>query len=160
MDKFEFEIYNQDKSTELDRLALESKAHENAIAFSAKVTGALQDKRQNHNRDQKEKVSLSQLKEVYRKSATQFDKSLRPNHNRGYWAMARVNMFMRLLNDGSLRSSEALNLSLGVSSEWMPSSLDFFQAEADVKKYELNYNFENIDDLYLEEYKPIDFEWK
>ena len=159
MDRFEFEIDNELKSTESSGLNLESQAQQEAILFSVKVTGVLQNKRKNHNCLQEEKVSLCQLKEVYRKAARQFDENLNPTHNRGCWAMARVNMFTRIMSSGNVKSAEALASAVEVSKEWTPCSEDFFKAQSDIEKHDLNFDFKNIDDLYLEDYQPINFEW-
>ena len=144
MDRFEFEIDDQLKSTERSGLSSESQEQQEAVLFSAKITGVLRDKRKNHNHLQEEKVSLCQLKEIYRKAARQFNEALNPTHNRGCWAMARVNMFTRLMSDGNVKSTEALASVLEVSSEWAPCSEDFFKATSDIEKYELNFDFENI----------------
>jgi hypothetical protein len=164
MDKFEFEIDDEPKSTFSGRPDLKPSSQQNAINFSVSVTKALEEKRKTHNSLFEEKVSLSQLKEVYRKAARQFNPSLNPNQNRGCWAMARVNMFTRTLSDRStdlkqLKAKEALDLSIKVPCEWIPCSEDFFTAQGYIEKYGLNYDFKDIDELYLEDYKPLLAEW-
>ena len=161
MDKFEFEINKETKFTHSSKLSSEARSQQEAISFSVSVTEALHEKRKNYNYNKEQKISLSHLKEVYRKAARQFNQDLNPNHNRGCWAMARVNMFTRILEaEKSLTPKKALDHALEVPQEWTPSSEDFFAAQADVVKYNLNYNFKDIEELYLEDYQPIDFEWK
>ena len=62
-----------------------------SITFSSKVIKALQNKVKEHNSKSKKKVTLSQLKKVYRRGAGAFSSSHRPGMSRGGWAMARVN---------------------------------------------------------------------
>ena len=160
MDKFEFEINEQLNSTKSSGADTDSQTEEKAINFSAAITQALQEKRKAYNSSSNLKISLSQLKEVYRKSARQFNEEKHPNHNRGCWAMARVNMFTRILSKEDLPVLEVLKICTEASKEWMPCSEDFFLAQAEIKKHKLNYNFKDVDELYLEDYKPIDFEWR
>ena len=70
----------------------------NAISFSKKVIEALKNKVKEHNAKSSRKVSLSQLKKVYRRGAGAFSSSHRPGKTRGQWAMARVNMFLRMMS--------------------------------------------------------------
>ena len=67
------------------------------VTFSEKVTQALKNKVKEHNakKNVKRKVSLSELKAVYRRGAGAFSTSHRPNMTRGQWAMARVNSYLR-----------------------------------------------------------------
>jgi len=67
------------------------------ITFSEKVTQALKNKVKEHNakKNVKRKVSLAELKAVYRRGAGAFSTSHRPNMTRGQWAMARVNSYLR-----------------------------------------------------------------
>jgi hypothetical protein len=67
-----------------------------AITFSAKVTESLKNKVKEHNSKYSKKVTLSQLKKVYRRGAGAFSSSHRPGKTRGQWAMARVNMFLKM----------------------------------------------------------------
>jgi len=67
-----------------------------AITFSAKVTESLKNKVKEHNSKHSKKVTLSQLKKVYRRGAGAFSSSHRPGKTRGQWAMARVNMFLKM----------------------------------------------------------------
>ena len=55
----------------------------------AKVIEALKNKVKEHNAKSKKKVTLSQLKKVYRRGAGAFSSSHRPGMSRGGWAMAR-----------------------------------------------------------------------
>jgi hypothetical protein len=76
-----------------------------AITFSEKVTKSLREKVKNHNAKSKKKVTLSQLKKVYRRGAGAFSSSHRPGMSRGGWAMARVNMFLKMKRGGKVKDS-------------------------------------------------------
>ena len=76
-----------------------------AITFSEKVTQSLKDKVKEHNEKHSKKVTLSQLKKVYRRGAGAFSSSHRPGKSRGQWAMARVNTFLKMLRGGKVKDS-------------------------------------------------------
>ena len=62
---------------------------DNAIEFSKKIIEALKNKVKEHNGNNKKKVTLGQLKKVYRRGAGAFSSSHRQGKTRGQWAMAR-----------------------------------------------------------------------
>ena len=75
------------------------------ITFSEKVTTALKNKVKQHNEKHSRKVTLGQLKRVYRRGAGAFSTSHRPGQSRGSWAMARVNMFLKMMRGGKVKKS-------------------------------------------------------
>ncbi len=76
-----------------------------SITFSEKVLTSLKNKVKEHNAKSKKKVTLSQLKKVYRRGAGAFSQSHRPGMSRGGWAMARVNMFLKMKRGGKVKKS-------------------------------------------------------
>ena len=76
-----------------------------AITFSEKVINSLKNKVKEHNSKSKKKVTLSQLKKVYRRGAGAFSQSHSPGMTRGGWAMARVNMFLKMKRGGKVKDS-------------------------------------------------------
>ena len=76
-----------------------------AITFSEKTTTALKNKVSEHNKKYSKKVTLGQLKKVYRRGAGAFSTSHRPGQSRGSWAMARVNMFLKMMRGGKVKKS-------------------------------------------------------
>lgn len=76
-----------------------------SITFSEKVTKALKNKVKEHNDKHEKKVTLAQLKKVYRRGAGAFSTSHRPGKTRGQWAMARVNMFLKMVRGGKVKDS-------------------------------------------------------
>jgi hypothetical protein len=75
------------------------------ITFSEKTTNSLKEKVKEHNSKHSKKVTLSQLKKVYRRGAGAFSTSHRPNMSRHGWAMARVNMFLKMVRGGKVKQS-------------------------------------------------------
>lgn len=158
-----------------------------AITFSAKVVEALKSKLKDHNKKSPtKKVTLSQLKKVYRRGAGAFSQSHRPGMTRGGWAMARVNMFLKMKRGGKVKDSyrkadqdvasikfdqlkfEDQDLEINDSNifdltdELTPSDDDFAEASIDIDLYKLDYDFQSIDELYLDDYQPLGFagEWE
>jgi hypothetical protein len=76
-----------------------------SITFSENTTQALKNKVKEHNSKSAKKVTLSQLKKVYRRGAGAFSGSHRPGQSRGSWAMARVNMFLKMKRGGKVKQS-------------------------------------------------------
>ena len=76
-----------------------------AINFSEKVTTALKNKVKEHNEKRSKKVTLGMLKKIYRRGAGAFSTSHRPGQTRGSWAMARVNMFLKMVGGGKVKKS-------------------------------------------------------
>ena len=76
------------------------------VTFSAKTTETLKNKVKEHNAKGKSRVTLGQLKAVYRRGAGAFSTSHHPNANRHSWSMGRVNSFLRRghSQDDDLRS--------------------------------------------------------
>ena len=132
---------------------------DNAISFSNKVVEALKNKVKDHNAKQSRKVSLSQLKKVYRRGAGAFSSSHRPGMTRGQWAMARVNMFLRMMAGGKVKDSyrkadqdvsKAFVRVIDVSDSWEPEDQDLTQASLDVLEIG-EFDFNSADELYLDE---------
>lgn len=130
-----------------------------AITFSAKVIEMLKNKVKEHNSKNSRKVTLSQLKKVYRRGAGAFSSSHRPGKTRGQWAAARVNMFLRMMSGKSVKDAyrkadsdvaRAFEL-IDISDYWEVEEIDFENAEADIKEFDLNYDFENVEELYLDD---------
>lgn len=75
------------------------------ITFSEKTTQALKNKVAEHNKKYSRKVTLGQLKKVYRRGAGAFSASHRPGQSRNSWAMARVNMFLKMMRGGKVKDA-------------------------------------------------------
>lgn len=139
-----------------------SSKSEKAIKFSVQVVESLKNKVKEHNAKHSRKVSLSQLKKVYRRGAGAFSQSHRPGKTRGQWAMARVNMFLRMMGGGKVKESYrqadqdiAKASIVDISDFWEPEEQDFILASLDLKGFE-DFDFDNIDELYIDEEKETE----
>lgn len=115
------------------------------ITFSDKIVEALKNKVKEHNAKYDKKVTLNQLKKVYRRGAGAFSSTHRPNKTRGQWAMARVNTFLKMMSGKSVKDSyrkadqDIANGSEDYYSEseseifWQFDELDFALARMDLK---------------------------
>jgi hypothetical protein len=131
-----------------------------AIEFSKKVIQALKNKVKEHNSKYSKKVTLGQLKKVYRRGAGAFSSSHRPGKTRGQWAMARVNMFLRMVSGKPVKDayrkadSDIAKAKTEITVEAMlePSNEDFEQADLDIKENDLSdFDFASADELYLDD---------
>lgn len=131
-----------------------------AIDFSKKVIEALKNKVKEHNSKNKKKVSLSQLKKVYRRGAGAFSSSHRPGKTRGQWAMARVNMFLRMVSGKPVKDAyrkadsdiAKAKYEFVAEASFDPIDEDFEQADKDIQEYNLNdFDFLSADELYLDD---------
>ena len=131
-----------------------------AIEFSKKVIEALKNKVKEHNSKNKKKVTLGQLKKVFRRGAGAFSSSHRPGQSRVSWAMARVNMFIKMVSGGKVKDSykkadsdiARASSDYTIDTSFEPSDEDFIQAEEDIKNFELNdFEFDSIEELYLDD---------
>ena len=132
-----------------------------AIEFSKKIIEALKNKAKEHNSKNKKKVTLGQLKKVFRRGAGAFSSSHRPGQSRVSWSMARVNTFLRMVSGGKVKDSyrkadsdiaKASKNDYIIEANFEPSEEDFNEADEDIKNYNLNnFDFESPDELYLDD---------
>ena len=108
-----------------------------AITFSEKVITALKNKVKEHNSKHSKKVTLGQLKKVYRRGAGAFSSSHRPGKSRGQWAMARVNTFLRMVRGGKVKES-------------------YRAADGDIARGSEDYYNESIEEAYTD-YSDVEF---
>ena len=140
---------------------------QSAIDFSVNLIKALEEKMKAHNKEGFPKITNNQLRKVYRNGAYMFSSSEYwgeqfPDKGAGEWSMARVNMFLRMRQGGKAESSNkpiSPGKFIDLSEAWCPIDEDFKAAREDIKKYNLNYTFKDINELYLEEYQKVDFEY-
>lgn len=151
------------------------------VVFSIKVVEALTSKAQEHNtNEQNSSVAFEELLEAYRAGADL--RSAFKGQTLGELAMARVNLLLRA-KSGQFKDilsgkdeekvkkelsglifniendSILLNGELDMFDSWTPQEGDFIRAREDIEKYDLNYDFQNIDELYLSKYEQIPLEF-
>jgi len=109
-----------------------------SITFSDKIITALKNKVKEHNEKNSKKVTLGQLKKIYRRGAGAFSSSHRPGKTRGQWAMARVNMFLKMVRGGKVKKS-------------------YRAADQDVAKGSEEYYLENEGEAFVD-FQDIEFD--
>ena len=138
------------------------------ITFSEKVLESLKSKVKEHNAKYSKKVTLSQLKKVYRRGAVAFSSSHRPGKSRGQWAMARVNTFLKMVKGGKVKDSyrkadqdiakASANVLIddGVREENFFTEEDFIQAKLDIYNYQLQEDPEFTDEMWSTIFIDVD----
>jgi hypothetical protein len=117
---------------------------EQAVIISSKISEVLQDVVKQFNSQNKKRVTLDKIKATYREGARIYKKTEKAEFNINTWAFANVNLF---LSTYLVKSEESI-LS------------DFFaKATEDIKKYDVDVQYDSIDQLYLEAYSPIQCRW-
>jgi hypothetical protein len=138
------------------------------ITFSDKVIESLKSKVKEHNAKYSKKVTLSQLKKVYRRGAGAFSSSHRPGKTRGQWAMARVNTFLKMVRGGKVKDSyrkadqdiakASANVLIddGVREENFFTEEDFIAAKLDIYNYQLQEDPEFTDEMWSTIFIDVD----
>jgi len=125
-----------------------------------------------------EEVSIEDLKKVYVKAAHNCETDKCSNIN--LWALARIILFIRMKSQKEIKQTSESSLkqpiskiteiqlespffyedlqSIDITAKWEPSPEDFSLAEQFINKYDLKFTFSSVDDLYIEEYKPLELE--
>jgi hypothetical protein len=150
LDNFGFEPINQNKNISKNQNQ-DLNTSDKAVDFSKKVIIALQAKLKEHNGSNTKKVTLKQLKSVYRSTSSICSE----NKDLGEVAMAKVNMFLRIMSGAKVKNLEnniskaSINNYL-VESTLDPENVDFDLAKEDIKKHGLDFfKFSHAEELYL-----------
>ena len=174
MDKLEFDNFEVIASDQNDQESIDDvrPSEEQAIEFSSSVVAALDQKTKEHNDNCISKVTVLQLKKVYRRGAEAIGE-------KGLCAMARVNMFLRMKQDGKItyqkpkmveaveikelvfesKARIQVNSFVDLTENWLPIDADFTQATEDIERFKLNYDFKDVNELYLDDYEKLDIIW-
>ena len=139
------------------------------ITFSDRVLESLKSKVKEHNEKYSKKVTLSQLKKIYRRGAGAFSSSHRPGKSRGQWAMARVNMFLKMVRGGKVKDSyrkadqdvakASANVLIddGIRDEKnLFTEEDFIAAKLDIYNYQLQEDPEFTDEMWSTIFIDVD----
>ena len=130
-------------------------SQEEIIDYSCQIVDALAKKREEHNKENLE-VSLFDLKNVFRKGSLDCGKE-KTCLQLGF---ARVNLFLRMKMGDVLISeiSEPISFKevragslIDISEYIHPSEEDFIQADKDIEKFKLDFNFKSSEELYLDD---------
>ena len=76
-----------------------------SIQLSDAQESALKKKAEEHNAKHEKKVTLGQLKAVWRRGAGASNQSKRPGQNTSSWAFARVNTFLKMMRGEKVKDS-------------------------------------------------------
>ena len=137
---------------------------QDSIDISNKIVSALDAKLSEYNDSNPERrLTLSQLKNVYRNGARVICEDCHPGKTNNQWGLARVNMFIfaekpieKIEKEEELKEAVleeecfADFKDLDISLDWIPSDEMFELADEDVQKYDLNFSYDTVDDLYLD----------
>ena len=144
---------NQDKLGFESNIASQPKSiikNDKTVEFSKKILAALQDKVKSHNSQNNKKVNINQVKKVYRNTPS--------DKNFNQLALARVNMFLRMVSGistyigANVNFSKAINNKYIVEASFNPSTEDINKADEDISNFNLNdFEFTSIDELYLDD---------
>jgi hypothetical protein len=153
----------------------EVKKDEEAIAFSSKLVKCFGEIMRAHNanvppshplqlkQNYPKKVSLLELKKVYERAGNDCVAAELAGKTCGQWALARVNMFLRLKLGEKMNIVESrisAGMLIDISEMWGPSEKDFKKADELIKEYKLDYDFTSSEELYLEGYKKTYLDWE
>ena len=166
MDNLDYEFSGQNISRSRDRdFVIEVKPQEvqsqdAAVEFSVGIINALVEKIEAHNSSQSKKVTLHQLKKVFCDSLKDYMESEDVSNTE--WAFARVNLYLRIASGEHAETLKAVNTYkkpnlIEISANWLPSQNDIETAKSEVQKRGLNYQFNNLDELYIN-FQPIQWE--
>jgi hypothetical protein len=144
---------NQDKLGFESNIASQPKdtiKNDKTVEFSKKILAALQDKVKSHNSQNNKKVNINQVKKVYRNTPS--------DKNFNQLALARVNMFLRMVSGISTYIGSNINLSKAINNKYIieasfnPSMEDVNKADEDINNFNLNdFEFTSIEELYLDD---------
>tara|TARA_Y100000310_G_C20648740_1_gene798182 strand:- start:1294 stop:1803 length:510 start_codon:yes stop_codon:yes gene_type:complete len=132
-----------------------------AIGFSIKIVNALQEKAKEFNSHNKRRMTVQQLKKVFCLAVQEYEPEDAGCSN-VEWAMARVNMYLRMVSGQIKKLSKNLdnaqkisyNKFVEITANWKPSKEDFSAAKTVIEKNSLHFTFKTIEELYLD-YQPI-----
>lgn len=128
------------------------------ISYSVKVVDSLEAIKKEYNEQNNSRVHLSKLKAVFKAAGKNYDPAEGIEINT--WCLARVNMYLDMVK-GTKSYKSIENKALAVDSNndldltlsFVPAEECFELAEENVKKYNLDFNFKDVDNLYLLEGK-------
>lgn len=140
-------------------------SQDQAVEFSSKLIKAFDTKMREHNAANKNsKVSLAQLKQVYCSAVNSFDPTKHPE-NKNHLGFARINMFLNItigkIPHLDIESGNYLSLSnIDIIHGAVPDLECWNTAKEDIQKFNVDYNFNCIDELYnIKEPEPLQFHW-
>jgi len=161
MEKLDYDLHDLNKrlrkkeAIELDVTKGKTPEEEQTegIEFSKRLLNTLEEKLHKHNSEYSKKCRLQQLTSVFSRGTEMHHND--SEHNITEWGLARVNLFLRIsignIDDINLdiNKKPSYNKLVDITDCFNPSEGDFKKAKSDIKDYDLNYLFEDVNELYI-----------
>lgn len=164
MKELDYDLFNVSSASEdNDEIvfipeAKQDSEQKQAIDFSNKVVEILQSKLKEFNSKHEKRIRISQAKEIYCLGAR-----LRPSDSEftmNEWALARVNLFFQISSGNieevnlDISKKTSYNKLMDITNIIVPSNEDLHKAKLEAQDYDMDYPYDNIEDLYIEETDP------
>jgi hypothetical protein len=123
------------------------------VEFSKKILSVLEAKLKSHNSTHSKRVRLHQLRSVFCNGVKAERNPEAGNTENG---LARVNLFLRIASGNiedinlDFNKKPSYNKLVDITDHFVPSSEDFDKAKSDIENYDLDYPYEDIEELYLD----------
>ena len=141
----EFDLIGESKKTdEIDPF----------IVRSARIVSLLESKIKTHNTTNQKKISVSQAKAVFQNGASTWnaDSKIKLIEH----SLAYFNAFLSAVRDNGVNVAKRINKKSSLQDvKFSLLEEDFASASEDVKKFDLNFDCENLDSLYLDDEKEL-----
>ena len=130
-------------------------SEEKAIEFSKKVLAFLEEEVKNFNSKNDKRIKLSQARKMYCLGARL--QSENKEHTINEWGLARVNLFLRIIAGNieelnlDISKKTSYNKLMDITDHLIPSTDDLLKAKQDSIDHDLDYHYEDIEELYIEE---------
>ena len=131
-----------------------------AVEFSKKLLGFLEQEIKKFNSKNERKLRLSQARKMYCLGTKLKEQD--EEYTTNEWGLARVNLFLRIISGNieelnlDISKKTSYNKLMDITHQLIPTLEDFQKAKNDSRDHELHYPYEDIEELYIEE-KPIGF---
>ena len=162
MDKLDYELHHvsgvSPRGDEIVFIPNQADAkydQEKAVEFSKKIINYLDSSLKTYNSKHSKKVKLSQAKKMYCSGARM--RNVNSSHSANEWGLARFNLCLRIIAGeiGELNldisRKTSYNKLVDITEQLTPTCEDFEKAKLDTQNYDLDYHFEDIDELYIDE---------
>lgn len=126
--------------------------HEECIILSNKLVELFKIKAREYNEINSSKMHLQKILNVFCSAAEDFSERANSSKTMNEWCLARVHGFLRIFSSKSIKFSSKRSLigkEIDLTKNWAPSEEDFSSAQVDIEIYNLKYNFNDVDELYL-----------
>lgn len=127
--------------------------NDNAAKHSIKIVDYLKEKVKSYNSSNKDKVNLNQLKKVFINGIHSFANIENPSFSKNEYIFARIEMFLRVKSKKDKIDFNKFSFSsveIDISNYWAPNEKDFKLGKNDLKAFDLDYPFNDENDLYLD----------